>query len=366
MEPLPLNESPLAGIAPKILIPLSLLLLWLASQRLYAWPLPFAWEIGIGATEWAHWLCLIAVLLTGVGALYSRTAAALAVIAGAIAFSPLLGAALTHQGFSFVALFRGLTRARPATQTIVYANQQSMDIYQPVNPPTTGAPVVIVIHGGSWARGSRLDFAAFNGYLQDCGYFVATLDYRLAPAHPYPAAMEDLDAAYDYLKTHAAEMHLDMSRVCWLGRSAGAHLALLEAYRQKEPARGVIAFYPPTYLTWSYEHPSNPRVLDSAAAIRDFLGGSPEQKPLEYTESSPLLNATPHSPPTLLMHGGHDDLVYLEQSHRLQRRLDDLKVSNQLLIIPWANHGFDINLSGPSGQLSSLAVVKFLEQVLKL
>lgn len=327
------------GTAPKILIPLSLVLLALVSQRLYAWPMPFAWEVGIGVTEWAHWLCVICLALVGAGAVYSRTAAALALIAGAIAFGPILSAALTHQGFSLAALFTGLSKARPATQTIVYANDQRMDVYQPANPPTTGAPVVIVVHGGSWARGSRLDFAALNGYLQDRGYFVATLDYRLAPAHPYPAALDDLNAAYAYLQAHASELHLDMKRVCWLGRSAGAHLALLAAYKQKEPARAVIAFYPPTDLTWSYEHPSNPQVLDSAAAIRDFLGGSPEQKPLAYLESSPLLSASDHAPPTLLIHGAHDDLVYIEQSRRLQRRLDELKVNNQLLVIPWANHG---------------------------
>src|SRR5207248_3224846 len=62
------------------------------------------------------------------------------------------------------------------------------------------------------------------------GYAVAAIDYRLAPAAPYPAALEDVRAAVAYLAAHAAEYDLDRSRVVLLGRSAGGHLALLAGY----------------------------------------------------------------------------------------------------------------------------------------
>ncbi len=332
---------------------LSLLLLVVSLQGLCAWPLPYCWELSVGSVEYGHWLALAALIL-GLAAPLTRPFCFVTI---AIALAPCMGAA-RQPGFAWSRLVTGWGGRSAPDQEIEFAPGQKMDVYLPAQV----GPGVLVVHGGSWARGSRKEFTALNAYLRDQGYFVASLDYRLAPAHPYPAACEDLDQAYDYVRQHAAELRVDPTRLAWLGRSAGAHLALLQAYVRR-PARCVVAYYPPTDMQWSYDHPSNPRVLDSPAALRDFLGTAPPSP--VYAEASPLQQVGSGAAPTLLLHGLKDDLVYIEQSRRLQARLDELGVPCTSLYLPWANHGCDINLAGPSGQLCTSEVTAFLARYLK-
>jgi len=341
---------------------LALLLLVVASQRIYRWPIPKAFELSVGAAEWGHWLALAALLL-GLATPKQPGVRILCAAVVALGLAPCLGAWWADPEFSWKRLVTGWGGANPgAFREVTLPSGQGLDLYLP--PQTDNErglfPGVLVVHGGSWARGSRKDFAALNRYLSAQGYFVASLDYRLAPAHPYPAALEDLDQAFDYVIDHSQELHLDPNRLAWLGRSAGGHLALLEAYGRR-PSRCVVAYYPPTDMLWSYQHPSNPQVLDSPAALRDFLGGPPSAL---YQEASPLHTVSAGAPPTLLLHGLSDDLVYAEQSRRLQRRLAELGTPCQTRLLPWAHHGCDVNLQGPSGQLCTLSLMRFFQRYL--
>lgn len=337
----------------------ALLLLTLACQRFYNLPVAYSWEIGVGVTEWGHWLALVAMLLAI--ALQHRGTRACLALTTILSLQPALSASLASPGFSWPRLFQA-DPGGPPPLSLQVPEGEMLDFYPAdKNRPT---PLILVVHGGSWARGSRSQFRSLNYRLQAEGYSVASLDYRLAPAHPYPAASQDLDRAYDYLIENAARLSIDPTRVAWLGRSAGGHLALLQAYGRR-PSQAVVAYYPPTDLHWSYEHPSNPRVLDSCQAIRDFLGATPQSNPTLYTEASPLALAHSGAPPTLLVHGLSDDLVYPVQSQRLAARLEQLQVPWRLCQLRLANHGFDIHLNGPSGQLATHEVLDFLAAHLK-
>src|SRR5262249_7572967 len=110
---------------------------------------------------------------------------------------------------------------------VAHAGQElSLDLYQPAQPHGV-APGVLVIHGGSWERGDSTEMASLNRYLAARGYIVAAINYRLSPAHPFPAARDDVLAALSYLKANAAAIGLDPARIVLLGRSAGGQLALL-------------------------------------------------------------------------------------------------------------------------------------------
>jgi acetyl esterase/lipase len=194
-----------------------------------------------------------------------------------------------------------------------------------VTPPSP-RPLVLIIHGGSWRNGDRTQLPSMAKRLAAAGYVVAAIDYRLAPTHRFPAAHDDVRAAVDYLREHASELGIDPERVVLYGRSAGGHLALLAAYRWHAPfVRGVVALYPPTDLAYSWAHPTNPRVLDTHGTLRAFLGGAPSESDelaVRYREASPYAWATAESPPTLLVHGGRDELVRPVHSERLAQRLD--------------------------------------------
>ncbi len=228
-------------------------------------------------------------------------------------------------------------------------------------------PCVLVIHGGSWSGGNSQQLPELNSVIADKGYAVASINYGLAPAIKSPAPLEEVKMALAYLSANATELHIDTNNIVLLGRSAGAQIALLSAYTfHNKNIKGVIDFYGPADMIWGYSNPSNPLVLNSRKVMEDYLGGTYSQVPENYRQSSPIEFASVSSPPTLLLHGGNDVLVAFEHSRRLNNKLHQLGVRHYLLALPWATHGFDYNLNGPGGQLSTNLVERFLASVFKL
>lgn len=225
-------------------------------------------------------------------------------------------------------------------------------------------PCVVVIHGGSWSSGDSKQLPELNSYLAQAGYHVAAVNYRLAPTYLCPSPVEDVYAAMDYLREHAAVLQIDTSNFVLLGRSAGAQIALLAGYRQKVPGlKGVIDFYGPADMVWGYSLPANPLVMDSRKVLENYLGGTYSAVPGNYAASSPIEFADTHAVPTLIIHGENDPLVAYEHSTRLIKKLSANGTKYFFLSLPWATHGFDYNLKGPGGQLSTYAVERFLSNV---
>src|SRR5206468_11349607 len=92
---------------------------------------------------------------------------------------------------------------------------------------TAVPPVVVYLHGGGWVMGGLDTHDALCRMLADrSGCAVLSVDYRLAPEHPYPAAFEDLERAAGWLRDKGAAAHgLDPTRLAIAGDSAGGHLA---------------------------------------------------------------------------------------------------------------------------------------------
>jgi acetyl esterase/lipase len=94
------------------------------------------------------------------------------------------------------------------------------------------------------------------------------------------------------------------------------------------------------------------------------LGGTPEQVPGIYHDASPCQLVGPKSPPTLITQGTRDELVWIENSRKLRDRLLEAHRAVFLLELPWATHGFDVNPSGPGGQLELYSIKWFMKSVL--
>ena len=116
-------------------------------------------------------------------------------------------------------------------------------------------------------------------------------------------------------------------------------------------------------MVWSYENPSNPAVLDSQEAIIQFLTTTPGESPEKYENASPIDRVHSEGPPTLLIHGRADCLVFHKQSEMLSQRLDQLAVRRYLLTLPWMEHGGDVILGGPSGRLTAWAIEGFVDSL---
>ncbi len=358
-------------------------------------PVYALWLVELGVTEWGHWLALLPLLLWLPGWRDSRSGriGAWLGLAAALLFAtpvvraldlahilpddlpPLIrdavprstaGASPRAAPLTLTDLLLGVSSSDITMRSVVYATKGdqhlSLDLYQPAG--VRGAPGVIVVDGGSWQHGDRAELAALNRYLAARGYVVASVGYRFAPQWPFPAARDDVRDAVAFLKAHAAEYGLDAQRLVLAGRSAGGQLALLVAYTMPDPAiRGAVSFYAPADMKYGYEHPSNPWVLDSTGVLEAYLGGNPSQVPSVYEAASPIRFVSSTTVPTLLVHGGRDELVFPAQSERLAARLVQAQRPHYFLRLPWATHGCDVNLSGPCGQISTYVIERFLAAV---
>ena len=225
-------------------------------------------------------------------------------------------------------------------------------------------PCVIMVHGGSWAGGDSQQLPELNDHLATKGYNVASINYRMAPKWQTPAPVEDIKAALAYCRQHADELHIDTNNFVLLGRSAGAQIALLAAYTLHDPAiKGVIDFYGPADMVWGYSVPSNPLIMDSRKVMEQYIGGTYGKVPQKYAACSPLEFVDWQSVTTLIIHGDNDVLVSPDHSRRLDLKLTQNGVKHYWLKLPWATHGFDYNLNGPGGQLSTYAVETFLKAI---
>jgi len=267
--------------------------------------------------------------------------------------------------FNLLRAFTGIgaKKVKPATYTYDAKNLLTLDFYPAQEEGNR--PCVVVVHGGSWAGGDGRQLPDLNSEMAKWGYAVASISYRLAPAHRYPASLEDVQKALRYLQQQAAKLSINPEQFVLLGRSAGGQIALSAAYTLNEPAiKGVIDFYGPTDMVWGYANPTNPLVLDSRKIMEDYLGGTYDQVPAQYEHSSATETATRHSPPTLMIYAEHDPLVSPRHGTRLHRKLVPLQVPFFELYLPWATHGFDYTLNGPGGQLSTWTVKQFLDAIL--
>lgn len=268
------------------------------------------------------------------------------------------------QPFSLVKLFTGNTVIAYKTATYVTYRSTALTLdFYPAQIPGK-RPCVIVIHGGSWSTGDSKQVPGLNSHLAKLGYNVAAINYRLSPENHNPAAVDDTQAALKYLHEHADELKIDTNNFVLLGRSAGAQIALLAAYTlHNKGIKGVIDFYGPADMVWGYSAPASRWVMDSRAVMENYLGGTYKQVPYNYAASSPVEFVNRRSVPTLIIHGYNDVLVAYEHSRRLNEKLQQNGIKHYWLKLPWATHGFDYNLNGPGGQLSTYAVDGFLKAV---
>ena len=372
---------------------LIILLFILSLVNFFPVPSKESWYAGIAVPEFP-WIFMIATLLLLIWSFFSIKLRLPCLIIGSITFvfltSPIVRAYMVgsnlekrletsfgitsadmtdfHQAqpFSFWQMFTGNGAVKIPFTTYHYALHEGMDLTLNFSPSAIPGirPCLVVVHGGSWKRGDNSEIAAVNNYFANAGYQVATVNYRLAPKFHSPAPQDDLHAAFTWLRQHATELKIDTTNFVLLGRSAGGQIVLTMAYSGNENGvKGVAAFYGPNDMLWSYEHPDNMWIMDSKLVQRDFLGGSPTEVPDRYIAESPYLHVTPQTVPTLLVHGTIDAHVHYEQTARLAKKLDEFKVKNLLLTLPWATHGCEYNLNGPSGQLSMYSVERFFKAV---
>jgi acetyl esterase/lipase len=263
------------------------------------------------------------------------------------------------------------------------------DIWQPAPDAPKSGVGVIYLHGSAWTVLDKdcLTRPLFSRFAAQ-GHVVMDVAYRLFPETDMPGMVGDARRAVVWLKAHAAEYGVDPERVVLSGASAGGHIAMLAGYTVGDPemtpadvrdadtsVAGVLGWYAPVDLAACYAHYENAKLAEMMPEQPDWnapvptmmrrllgpdagrlgfnrfagsgrldwiIGGTPQQIPQRYAELSPLARAHAGCPPTLLMQGRDDIIVPTAPAVALRDKLRGLGVKSALLLLPHADHGFDL------------------------
>jgi acetyl esterase/lipase len=230
---------------------------------------------------------------------------------------------------------------------VAYGNdpKQKMDIYLPAGRRADSTKTMILIHGGAWIGGDKTDF---DGYIDSLkrrlpDYAFFNINYRLSAGdtvNKFPTQETDVRFAVNHILGKALDYQTSNTKIVLLGASAGAHLAMLQAYKDtiSIKPKAVVSFFGPSDLLDMYNNPAGGNI-----ALRQILaatiGKTPSQDLAIYTNSSPVNFIKASSAPTILLHGGLDPLVKPTQSTVVRDLLTAANVTNQYVFYPTGGHG---------------------------
>lgn len=228
-------------------------------------------------------------------------------------------------------------------------------------PGNRTVPAVILVHGGGWTGGDKT--ASFIRplfpVLDQTGYAWFTIDYRLAPQHPLPAAEEDVIAAIRWVKAHAKEYHVDPKRIALMGESAGAHLVNVVGARNRAPedVAAVVSFYGPIDLFKLFNlRPDQGGPAPAGLKPVFQITNLDAEGVAKLRAASPDTHLNRRTPPFLFIQGTKDAAVPYEQATLAQELFKQKGLPFDLITVQDGIHGVinwesDPKFQGYKGQM---------------
>lgn len=242
----------------------------------------------------------------------------------------------------------------------VNGSDLKFDLYLPKKTASgSGFTPIIYVHGGGWYDGDKtiVDQLGSVEHMIKSGYAVASINYRLAPANPYPAPVNDVKAAVIYLRQNGGNYNLNTKNIGLMGSSAGANLAamaVLTSQNPQEKIQALVLIAPPVDLAasnWS-------KTLRDC--INKYLGGqNPEvASPIDNILSADL-------PPTLIIQGDKDKTVPPDQAQRFKSALQEKGVKAALINVKNGAHDFGSPLLSPSAKKITENITQYFKTYLR-
>jgi acetyl esterase/lipase len=257
-----------------------------------------------------------------------------------------------------------------APQAMAMSMSMSMKPAAPLSAP------MVMIHGGGYSMGTRSMGIQWDRWFTARGYTVFDVDYRLDPPVSWNLAAPDVACAMAWIAAHASEYHIAPDRMLITGQSAGGGLALQVGYGLGDGTvtsscggtppqpKAIFALYPPEDFVLAWNKATGIGPLSSRALNTGYLGGSPEQFPDRYRVTSPVFYVRQGLPPTLIAAGVHDHLVPFAGHTEIVEKLNAAGVPNQLLGVPYGEHGYDLMWGSIGAQITRHVADEFLAKYL--
>jgi pimeloyl-[acyl-carrier protein] methyl ester esterase len=199
---------------------------------------------------------------------------------------------------------------------IKLSNQTILRHYK---PKQNSDKAVLFIHGGGWCIGSIDTYDHVCRYLcENGGFNIFSLDYRLAPEHPFPAALDDSLQAYDFLYNNSKEYGINPQKIFVMGDSAGGNLATIICHeRQNNIPKAQILIYPSVdkFTKYkSYQKFDQPKYHLNLEWCYNFIkayipDSANNKKILKNPKISPIFYQNTKQPDTLIIAVTHDILI---------------------------------------------------------
>jgi acetyl esterase len=181
-------------------------------------------------------------------------------------------------------------------------------------------PLVVIVHGGRWSSGSRVgSVGQFLELLTSAGFNWVSIDYRLGPLDRYLEAVDDVEAAVEFVQCHATALHADPSRLVLLGEEAGAHLVALAAAQRPAGLSATV-------------------LVGGAYDLRELASYTGATDPVLRMQASPVLAARAPIGPVLAIHGSGDTDVSASQAAAYCASVAANGGSCERLVVAGASH----------------------------
>lgn len=240
-------------------------------------------------------------------------------------------------------------------------------VYEPANRPETNLPAVLFIHGGGYVLGHPDHYdinCEFTVLEVNC--VVVSVDYRLAPEHPYPAAIDDCYAALKWMADSATELNIDLKRIAVAGASAGGGLTAALSLMVRDKGGPSICFQMPLYpmidhrnvTPSSYEITSSKAVWNrdlNIAAWKMYLGEHASGEVSPYAAPAHADNYE-GLPPTYTCVGQLDP--FRDETIEYVARLVQAGVDVEFHLYSGCFHGFEV--FAPQAEVSKRAGMEYL------
>ena len=255
---------------------------------------------------------------------------------------------------------------------LVYSRPGGTELKLDIAYPVEGTgpyPAVVVLYGGAWRVGNKWGNRPTLAQFARRGFVAISPQYRHCPKDVFPSQVHDVKAAVRWLRTHAADYHVDVDHVGAMGFSAGGHLSLMLGVTG--PDDGLEGDVPPgapsskVQAVVNYFGPSDLTATDvpdiSVGLVRDFLGGTPAEKAEIAVKASPLTYLTKDDAAILTFHGTKDALVPHSQSVKLAEAMNRVGLQGRTELLIGTGHGW----VGPEMKRTMNATYEFFEQHLR-
>lgn len=244
-------------------------------------------------------------------------------------------------------------------EKIVYSTVEDRELLLDAFVPQAEGkcPAVLVVHGGAWRSGDRLQLRSYASSLAKRGFVCFAIDYRLAPQHKFPAQIEDCRAAIMWIRANAADYRVDKERLGAIGYSAGGHLVCLLATTGEPPSEKNGNVDTRIKAAAAGGAPTDFRSFpDNGKWAEYWMGGDLKTQPTLFRDASATVFVDKDDAPVFFFNGDADKVVPIAWSKSCFEALKEKGVRTEMHTVEGAGH-----LEAAKDQAALEKAYKFLE-----